>query len=523
MAAGTRLRIPGRGEATYISFEWKLFGANEHTVEFAGGERAVVDLKQYGAAAWRVRDRVIWPAFDVTSAAFWEEAGRAAGVGDAAMLATIRTAFTEPRDPTELRLTFKSIGEAGAAGLGATLGPMDAPLPFEAINLMFNELTAAGMRSIAQGMGRGRLPNLRVVVVSGNALGDDGMAALAEALADCASLEELHFVGCGVGGAGFGAVAAVVPHWPRLRVLSADCNPGPSDALGRALAAALPSLPDAEHFYLSDSGLGEGAAAALRAAEAAAGSGVTLWTKHRDRPDSDEEGEPEPEPEPALSPSSADVTSDAFWEEAGRAAGLGDAAVVATIRAACTEPRDPTTLDLNGAGLGEAGAAVVGAALRAMDPPLPVEKIWLNNNGLTAAGMRSIAVGMMGRGRLPNLRRVVVYANRTLGDGGAAALAEALADCASLEELNFNLCGVGGAGFEAVAAQVPRWLRLRTLTAGDNPGPSDALGRALAAALPSLPDAQGFHLRDSGLGEGAAAELRAARAAAGSGVSLSLD
>ena len=48
-----------------------------------------------------------------------------------------------------------------------------------------------------------------------------------------------------------------------------------------------------------------------------------------------------------------------------------------------------------------------------------------------------------------------------------------------------------------------------------NPGPSDALGWALAAALPSLPDAQTFHLEDSGLGEGAAAELRAAKAAAG--------
>ena len=55
-----------------------------------------------------------------------------------------------------------------------------------------------------------------------------------------------------------------------------------------------------------------------------------------------------------------------------------------------------------------------------------------------------------------------------------------------------------------------------------NPGPSDALVRALAAALPSLPGAELFALRDSGLGEGAAAELRAAKAAAGSGVRLEL-
>ena len=94
----------------------------------------------------------------------------------------------------------------------------------------------------------------------------------------------------------------------------------------------------------------------------------------------------------------------------------------------------------------------------------------------------------------------------------AATLAEALADCASLEELYFQSCGVGGAGFEAVAAQVPRWPRLRVLHAGHNPGPSDALGRALAAALPSLPDAEEFDLNHSGLGDGAAAELRAAKA-----------
>ena len=81
---------------------------------------------------------------------------------------------------------------------------------------------------------------------------------------------------------------------------------------------------------------------------------------------------------------------------------------------------------------------------------------------------------------------------------------------------------MGRAGFEALAAQVPRWPRLRQLYAGDNLGPSDALGRALAAALPSLPDAEEFYLSYSGLGEGAAAELRAAKAAAGSAVELYL-
>ena len=166
---------------------------------------------------------------------------------------------------------------------------------------------------------------------------------------------------------------------------------------------------------------------------------------------------------------------------------------------------------------------MVGAALGAMDAPLPFEEIFLASNELTAAGMRSIAEGM-GRGRLPNLRRVTWYkdthvidSNRALGDGEVAALAEALADCASLEVLHLNSCGVGGAGFEALAAQVPRWPRLRGLYVSGNPGPSDALGRALAVALPSLPDAELFELSGS-VSEEVMEELEAARAATGSEV-----
>eukprot|EP01045_Picozoa_sp_COSAG04_P025249 COSAG04_NODE_3279_length_2980_cov_1.509198_1_plen_389_part_00 len=217
-----------------------------------------------------------------------------------------------------------------------------------------------------------------------------------------------------------------------------------------------------------------------------------------------------------------DLSSDAFWEEAGRAAGLSNAVTLATIRAACTH-QDPTMLNLSWRRLGDAGAAVVGTALGAMDAPLPFERIDLcGTEELTAAGMRSIAEGMMGRG-LPNLRAVNVSHNDALGDGEVVALAEALAECASLEELYFGHCGVGSAGFEALAAQVPRWPRLRVLGAANNPGPSDALGRALAAALPSLPDAKQFQLPRSRLGEGAAAELRAAKAAWGSAVTLVLE
>ena len=42
----------------------------------------------------------------------------------------------------------EGIGDAGTAVVGAALGAMDAPLPFETINVAGNELTVAGMRSI---------------------------------------------------------------------------------------------------------------------------------------------------------------------------------------------------------------------------------------------------------------------------------------------------------------------------------------------------------------------------------------
>ena len=215
-----------------------------------------------------------------------------------------------------------------------------------------------------------------------------------------------------------------------------------------------------------------------------------------------------------------ELLCEAFWAElqqTARAAGLHDREKLAAIRAAFTEPKDRRVLDLDVIGMrgiGDAGARMAGAALLTMDGPLPFEVIDLRRNEFTPVGMRSIVVGL-GRGRLPNLKMVIVSQNRTLGDDGMAALVEALAECASLEVLRIEACGVRRAGFEAVAACVPNWPRLRWLDAGNNPGPSDALGRALAAALPSLPNAERFELRWSGLGGRAVAELQAAKAAAG--------
>ena len=124
------------------------------------------------------------------------------------------------------------------------------------------------------------------------------------------------------------------------------------------------------------------------------------------------------------------------------------------------------------------------------------------------------------------------------------ALANALASCPDLEELRFSGNSVGATGMEAVAAQLPRWPKLRELHAQRNRAnlvahnqptgiydPIDlwtyrdvdlqgqALGRALVEALPSLPRGQ-FFLDEATVSKGLAEELRATNARVGNGVYL---
>jgi len=199
--------------------------------------------------------------------------GRALGAERARVLKVIAREL----DGQKLNFNHAGIGGVGGVVLGAALAAMPSPLPYEAINLRHNGLAAAALAPIAAAIGGGRVPHLKVMCVDGNQLGDEGAKALARALADCATLAHLTFDSNGVGAAGFEAVAAQVPRWPRLRVLNAMMNPGPLDALGRALAAALPMMPDAISFFFGESGLSEEVAVELRAAKAATGSRVGLY------------------------------------------------------------------------------------------------------------------------------------------------------------------------------------------------------------------------------------------------------
>jgi len=53
MPEGTYVCVAGRGRGAYVKFGKKTFGANEHTIRFADGETAVVNLKE---AEWSVKE-----------------------------------------------------------------------------------------------------------------------------------------------------------------------------------------------------------------------------------------------------------------------------------------------------------------------------------------------------------------------------------------------------------------------------------------------------------------------------------
>ena len=151
--------------------------------------------------------------------------------------------------------------------------------------------------------------------------------------------------------------------------------------------------------------------------------------------------------------------SDEFWEEEGRATGC-EAAKVAAIRAACTQPekdRDGLVkLNLWGKGLGAAGGAVLGAALAAMPAPLPFEVMDLRRNELTDAAMVLVAAAI-GGGRAPRLRAVDVCHNPAVGDEGTTALGHALGPRGWIREANQDARGGRAPGDVMGIVDQPEW------------------------------------------------------------------
>ena len=110
-------------------------------------------------------------------------------VTDARVLKEITWALE--KEGEELNLAYKTIGDAGAAALGAALLAVPA-IRFTELSLYNNDLTAAGVASLAPAL---RRPwgdgGLKELWVRGNPLGDAGVAALAKALPQLSGLQHL--------------------------------------------------------------------------------------------------------------------------------------------------------------------------------------------------------------------------------------------------------------------------------------------------------------------------------------------
>lgn len=102
----------------------------------------------------------------------------------------------------------------------------------------------------------------------------------------------------------------------------------------------------------------------------------------------------------------------------------------------------------------------------------PIEVLDVGNNSLSAASADVLARLM--HQKAASLRDVNAYMNE-LGDGGAAALAPAIAACQRLEALDLGGNDVGPEGAKALAGAVARHPALKALELGYNPlGPDGA-------------------------------------------------
>eukprot|EP01045_Picozoa_sp_COSAG04_P024063 COSAG04_NODE_2954_length_3351_cov_2.844403_2_plen_326_part_00 len=157
--------------------------------------------------------------------------------------------------------------------------------------------------------------------------------------------------------------------------------------------------------------------------------------------------------------------------------------------------------------IGDAGAAVLGAALQAM-PRIRFTELDLEGSKLAAAGVSSLAPALRRPWGDGGLKRLDVLDN-PLGDDGVAALAKALPP--TLETLGIGETDCGDDGLVALAAALPALTRLTTLDCSHNPDATARGWEALAGALPSAPALERLLLYGNrGMGSDGAVALAAA-------------
>ena len=181
------------------------------------------------------------------------------------------------------------IGDMGACALAAALQAMPAPLPFTQLHLFNSKLSEAGLRPVMQALHSRGCPELNVIAVRNNPLGDLGVQALAEYLPPSVSILYAGVSECGdegmkalaaalpatrirdlycvavpsVGKVGWAALGQALHKCSELRWLKIHDNPGMDVA---ALTASRVPLPSLELLELSDCELEDKDLVALAAA-----------------------------------------------------------------------------------------------------------------------------------------------------------------------------------------------------------------------------------------------------------------
>ncbi|EGD74427.1 hypothetical protein PTSG_13217 [Salpingoeca rosetta] len=111
-------------------------------------------------------------------------------------------------------LSRNNVGPEGMGALATALGNLTS---LQQLNLSSNELGCDGMRALATALGN--LTSLQQLDLSSNELGCDGMRALATALGNLTSLETLSSRGNNVGPEGMGALATALAKLSNLQQL----------------------------------------------------------------------------------------------------------------------------------------------------------------------------------------------------------------------------------------------------------------------------------------------------------------
>jgi len=150
-----------------------------------------------------------------------------------------------------------AIGDAGAQAVANALPRCTSLREFY---ISGSAIGDEGAKAIA-----GALPlcmSLQEIYVSGNAIGDVGAAAVALVLPECARMRFLHFVGDGIGDIGAEAICRQLPKCLLLQKI--EFGGGSIGNVGAAaVSVAMPNCPALEKVFLSGSEIGDQGAKTL--------------------------------------------------------------------------------------------------------------------------------------------------------------------------------------------------------------------------------------------------------------------